>query len=43
MKSLSEYDIRQLTLMLEGIISFENNYVELNSLIGTLEFCIGVI
>lgn len=38
MKNISEYDMRQLKLMLQSLASFENNLIELSSLIGTLEF-----
>jgi hypothetical protein len=38
MKDVSEYDKRQLRLMHESLVSFENQRIGLNSLIGTLEF-----
>jgi hypothetical protein len=38
MKNISEYDVRQLNLMHEHLIYFENKQIELSSLIGSLEF-----
>ena len=38
MNKISEYDERQLNLMLKSLIAFENKQIELNSLVGNLEF-----
>lgn len=38
MKNISDYDERQLKLMLSALISYENNKIKLDSLVGTLEF-----
>lgn len=38
MKNISEYDERQLKLMHNNLISFEKKQIELDSLIGSLEF-----
>ena len=38
MENVSEYDERQLILMLEHLTSFEKKQIELSSLVGSLEF-----
>jgi hypothetical protein len=38
MKNISEYDQRQLRLMYNHLTKFEKNEIDLNSLIGALEF-----
>ena len=43
MKDNSEYDVRQLKLMLDSINSFEKKIIGLDSLIGTLEFLMSVL
>ena len=43
MKNRSEYDKRQLSLMYENLISFEKNQIELDSLVGTLEFLLNAM
>lgn len=43
MKNISEYDKRQLILMLEQVKLFENKQIDLNSLIGSLEFLLNTL
>ncbi|MCX6987727.1 MAG: hypothetical protein NT065_06205 [Chlamydiae bacterium] len=38
MENISEYDERQLILMLEHLTSFEKKQIDLSSLVGSLEF-----
>ena len=38
MENMSEYDVRQLRLMHDSLISFEKQQIKLSSLVGTLEF-----
>jgi len=43
MQNIKEYDDRQLKLMHEILISFENNQIELSSLVGSLEFLLSAL
>lgn len=43
MKKINEHDKRQLKLMYESLISFEKNHIELNSLVGNLEFLLSAM
>ncbi len=43
MKNVSEYDERQLILMLEHLNFFENKQIDLISLVGSLEFLLNVL
>lgn len=43
MKNINEYDKRQLKLMYESLISFEKSHIELNSLVGNLEFLLSAM
>ncbi len=43
MKNISEYDRRQLILMLEHVKFFENKQIDLSSLIGSLEFLLNAL
>lgn len=43
MKNISDYDERQLRLMHNNLISFENKQIDLNSLIGSLEFLLNAM
>lgn len=43
MENITEYDIRQLRLMRENLILFENKELELSSLIGNLEFLLNAL
>ena len=43
MKDISEYDERQLILMLEYLSSFENQQINLSSLVGGLEFLLNAL
>ena len=43
MENTSEYDERQLQLMYKNLISFEKNQIDLNSLVGTLEFLLNAL
>lgn len=38
MRNISEYDERQLRLMHKNLVAFEKKQIELNSLVGSLEF-----
>src|SRR5581483_1061733 len=40
---LNQYDERQLRLMLKSLISIEKQQIELNALVGTLEFLLSVM
>ncbi|MBI2742615.1 MAG: hypothetical protein HYX48_01710 [Chlamydiales bacterium] len=43
MKDISEYDERQLMLMLEHLSYFENKQINLSSLVGSLEFLLNAL
>lgn len=42
-ENISEYDARQLLLMLEHLTSFEKNQIDLCSLVGSLEFLLNAL
>lgn len=41
--NISDYDERQLKLMLTTLISYEHNKIKLSSLVGTLEFLLNAL
>ena len=43
MSEISEYDQRQLNLMLKNLTSFENKKIKLSSLVGSLEFLLSAM
>lgn len=43
MKNINEYDERQLKLMSDSLLCFERNLIDLNSLIGNLEFLLSAM
>lgn len=43
MENINKYDERQLKLMSDSLLCFENHLIDLNSLIGTLEFLLSAM
>ena len=43
MKQISEYDLRQLRLMYDCLISFEKHQIDLQALISTLDFLLSTL
>lgn len=43
MMNISDYDERQLKLMLTTLMSYENNNIALSSLVGSLEFLLNAL